>query len=202
LAIIFGCLAGLGFKTELSGRNLNEWVRASVVPGVVLVLSAILITNQWDLAASAFGVIAVGMISGLGLLTCMTAHARPPRFVLTIAAVFVASSLTQGSSGRLLHAERNFFGLVKVTHDAELDTNRLFPGNPLHGQQSQLSSLCREPSTFFTRAGPIGQIFATMMSRSAGPSAKIAIVGLGVGILATYARPGENWTFYELDPAI
>ncbi len=202
LAIVFGCLAGLGFKTELSGRGVNECVRALVVPGVVLVLSAILITNQWHLAASAFGVVAVGMISGLGLLTCVTARSRPLRFVLTIASVFLASSLTQGPSGHLLHAERNFFGLVKVTHDTELDANRLFHGSTLHGQQSQLPSLRGEPSTFFTRSGPIGQLFATVKSRFDGLGGQVAIVGLGVGTLATYARAGENWTFYELDPAI
>jgi hypothetical protein len=202
LAIVFGCLAGLGFKIEFSSRNLNEWFRASIVPCLVFLVSAILITNQWDITAKALGVIAVGMISGLGLLTCVTARSRPLRFVLTMASVLVASSLTQGPSGRLLHAERNFFGVVKVTHDAELDANRLFHGSTLHGQQSRLPRLRGEPSTFFTRSGPIGQIFAMTESRFEGTDTQVAIVGLGVGTLAAYARPGENWTFYELDPAI
>ncbi len=28
------------------------------------------------------------------------------------------------------------------------------------------------------------------------------MVGLGVGTLATYAHPGQHWTFFEIDPAI
>ena len=30
----------------------------------------------------------------------------------------------------------------------------------------------------------------------------MAIVGLGAGTLACFARPGQSWTFYELDPAV
>jgi spermidine synthase len=35
-----------------------------------------------------------------------------------------------------------------------------------------------------------------------GGNARIAIVGLGTGTLACYARPGQAWTFYEIDPAV
>jgi spermidine synthase len=31
---------------------------------------------------------------------------------------------------------------------------------------------------------------------------EIAVVGLGVGTLATYAQPAQHWTFFEIDPAI
>ena len=68
-------------------------------------------------------------------------------------------------SGRLLHIERNFFGVVRVTHDAEQNVNRLFHGSTLHGQQSLDPALRREPSTYFTRSGPIGQVFRAMEAR-------------------------------------
>jgi spermidine synthase len=35
-----------------------------------------------------------------------------------------------------------------------------------------------------------------------GPNARIGVVGLGAGTLACYARPGQSWTFYEIDPAV
>ena len=31
---------------------------------------------------------------------------------------------------------------------------------------------------------------------------RVAILGLGTGTLATYARPRERWTFYEINPSI
>ena len=28
------------------------------------------------------------------------------------------------------------------------------------------------------------------------------VIGLGTGSLACYARPGQDWTFFEIDPAM
>ncbi|MFN3592509.1 MAG: spermidine synthase, partial [Thermaurantiacus sp.] len=35
-----------------------------------------------------------------------------------------------------------------------------------------------------------------------GPGARIGFVGLGAGSMACYARPGQQWTAYEIDPAM
>jgi hypothetical protein len=65
-----------------------------------------------------------------------------------------------------------------------------------------------EPLSYFTRSGPIGQVFEVFQEQSAAESGKarlprrVCITGLGVGALASYARPGEEWTFYEIDPAM
>jgi SAM-dependent methyltransferase len=119
-----------------------------------------------------------------------------------VAAVLLAGGMSQGPSGRLLHIERSFFGVLRVTEDPERRIHRLFHGSTLHGQQSLEPSLSREPSTYFTRSGPIGQVFEALGTRLERPGARVAIVGLGVGTLASYARAGQRWTFYELDPAV
>jgi spermidine synthase len=31
---------------------------------------------------------------------------------------------------------------------------------------------------------------------------RIGVVGLGIGTVACYARPGQEWTFFEIDPAV
>src|SRR5205823_597658 len=31
---------------------------------------------------------------------------------------------------------------------------------------------------------------------------RVGVVGLGVGSTAAYAKPGETWTFYEIDPLV
>ncbi len=35
-----------------------------------------------------------------------------------------------------------------------------------------------------------------------GANPRIGVIGLGAGTLACYARPGQKWTFYEIDPAM
>ena len=32
--------------------------------------------------------------------------------------------------------------------------------------------------------------------------ARVAVIGLGAGSLACYAKPAQEWTFYEIDPAV
>jgi hypothetical protein len=148
------------------------------------------------------GVLGVMVVSGLGILSCLTAQRRPVRFALVVAAVLSAGAMLPGVSGRLLHVERDFFGVLRVTHDDASNVNRLFHGSTLHGQQSLDPALRREPSTYFTRTGPIGQVFHAMDGRLNQQGSRVAIVGLGAGTLASYARSGQSWTFYEIDGAV
>lgn len=43
----------------------------------------------------------------------------------------------------------------------------------------------------------MGEVLASDL---AGP--RIGVVGLGAGVLAAYAREGQQWTFFELDPKV
>src|SRR5262249_59316312 len=55
----------------------------------------------------------------------------------------------------------------------------------------------QEPISYYHRQGPIGQLFAELDARPG--SLRIAVIGLGTGTLAAYARPGDAITFYEID---
>ncbi|MFI5459785.1 MAG: spermidine synthase [Isosphaerales bacterium] len=202
LAVVLACLVATGIKARPSGGTFKGWMGDLCFPGVVFLLVSILATNQGGLADSVLGVLGVMVASGLGFFACVTAGRRPVRFALVVAAVLVAGGLSHGPSGRLLHIERNFFGVVRVTHDAERNVHRLFHGSTLHGQQSLDPALRREPSTYFTRSGPIGQVFGAIQPRIDLPGERVAIVGLGAGTLASYAGPCQHWTFYEIDAAV
>jgi hypothetical protein len=202
LAIILACAVAPGVEMRRHLATIREWQGDLLLPVIVFFLTAILVTNQVGLGESLLGVLGVMLASGLGLLACMTAGRRPMRFALTVAAVLLASSLSSGVSGRLIHVERSFFGVVRVTHDSELKVHRLFHGTTLHGQQSLEKALAHEPSTYFTRSGPIGQVFEWLRPHLNQSGLRVAILGLGAGTLASYARPGDEWTFYEIDPIV
>jgi SAM-dependent methyltransferase len=51
--------------------------------------------------------------------------------------------------------------------------------------------------SYYHREGPIGHLFAELQRRST--TLRIAVIGLGTGTLAAYARPGDAITFYEID---
>lgn len=58
----------------------------------------------------------------------------------------------------------------------------------------------QEPLTYYHRTGPVGEIFAELRHRH--PTGNVAMIGLGTGSVATYARPGQSLTFYEIDPTV
>jgi hypothetical protein len=126
---------------------------------------------------------------------------RPLRFALGLGAVMLASLLMSEPSNWTLYAERNFFGTMRVTRD-EADTMRRFShGSTLHGRQFTDPRRACEPLSYYHRRGPLGSLFESFEARAARPL-NVAVVGLGTGASAAYSKPGQTWTFYEIDPSV
>jgi len=198
ISLILTCLVPPAAALELQPTNLKTLKRVLGFPLLVFALTALAIKR----GDGAIGGVATMLGSGLVFLACWNRQAQPVRFGLTLGAAWLASGLSAGLNGRVISRERNFFGVLQVTEDLASRSHRLFHGQTLHGQQSLIPSQRREPSSYFHRAGPIGQVFEAIQAREASEGAEIAIAGLGIGTLATYAKPGERWTFYEIDPAV
>ncbi|HWK88994.1 MAG TPA: fused MFS/spermidine synthase, partial [Longimicrobium sp.] len=103
----------------------------------------------------------------------------------------------------LLLAERSFYGHYKVVLQQSRrdgDFHVLRHGSTLHGAQSLDPARHREPLTYYLRRGPLGQTVAAL-GRPVGQR-RVAVVGLGTGTTAAYGAPGDEWTFFEIDPGI
>lgn len=175
--------------------------RRLIVPVAVFAMTALLVRDVGGFGASALGAVAIMLICGLVALACWRQRARPVSFTLTLGAAVSACGLADARDGGLLWRDRDFFGVLRVTRDDQSGCIRLFHGSTLHGEQSRDPEFAREPRSYFTRSGPVGGVFAALADRPE-PIRRVMIVGLGVGSLASYARPGESWTFLELDPAV
>ncbi len=125
---------------------------------------------------------------------------RPLRFALSMGALLLAG-ITCLNAGKILYAERTFFGVYRVQQDSSGRYIALAHGTTLHGMQAVSGPERLEPLTYFSRPGPFGQAFAGL-SRASKNVDRIAVIGLGVGTLAAYAAPSQDWTFYEIDPAV
>jgi hypothetical protein len=125
---------------------------------------------------------------------------RPFRFFACVAALLLAGSLVQSAFGRSIYAARTFFGIYRVRLDDRRHFRFMFHGSTLHGMQSTLPARRHEALSYYYRTGPIGQVFDEVPIAS--QTSEVAVVGLGVGSLATYAQPGQHWTFYEIDPEV
>jgi spermidine synthase len=133
---------------------------------------------------------------GAGALVCFFFSRRPVRFALGVGALLLAGVLSPRGDGKVLRAERSFFGVHRVFVDPTGKYHVLVHGVTVHGRQSLDPARRREPLAYYDRAGPAGDVFATSAGRNVG------VIGLGAGELSAYARDGERWTFFEIDPVI
>ena len=125
---------------------------------------------------------------------------RPLRFGLGLCAVMLASVYYTEAPERTLHVVRNFFGRTRVTADATGRINSLYSGNTVHGRQFAEQSRRCEPLSYHHENGPLGQVMAVF--NAAPANGRVAVIGLGVGAMASYSKPGQQWTFYEIDPDV
>jgi hypothetical protein len=169
-----------------------------LVPVCLVLLTLILafVADRYDLEY----VQALAVAVGVPLIIAYQFRRRPLRFALALGAVLLGSQLFAQLNTRTLHAERNFFGVLRVTRDERDTLHWLYNGSTIHGRQyTDFTRQC-EPLSYYHRAGPLGQVFSAFQARPPAPD--VAIVGLGTGATAAYARANERWTFYEINPAV
>lgn len=132
--------------------------------------------------------------------------------LLTFAALQIAG---KPSDARILHQERSFYGILKVsrlatdgqTRDPDLKIagiadifHRLHHGYTLHGVERRVKVRYQLPLSYYSREGPIGALFkAAIINRNCR---NIGVVGLGCGTIAWYGRAWQNIDFFEIDPAV
>jgi len=126
---------------------------------------------------------------------------RPLRFGLAVAALFAVATWLPGEYSRILTVERSFFGVHRVRVDSVNEFHRLEHGTTVHGIESLRREFRGGPLGYYSRIGPVGQLFAARR-RMKMPLRKVGAVGLGAGAVAAYAEPGESWTFFEIDPVV
>ncbi len=146
----------------------------------------------------------VAVVSGIPLLACLVFSGRPVRFGMCALAFFLANGLNAVATDESLYVHRNFFGVIRVrpevTADGKIVQHTLIHGGIDHGRQYVEGPKRYEPVTYFHPQGPIGQIFTAFKDRD--EVEPYAVIGLGIGTLAAYGRPGQVVHFYEIDPAV
>ena len=120
----------------------------------------------------------------------------------------IGCSMLAGGQAQLV--ARSFFGVHRVREFG--DVRLLFHGTTVHGIQRVRrpdgSPLDRTrppiPGAYYHATGALALgLDVARRSASAGrPAFNVGIIGLGVGAMACHGRPGETWTFFEIDPTV
>ena len=181
------------FTRSKKPTRVLDWV-APVLVGVGAALALLAVQGDGGESATTARAIVFGLVLGI----VVNFARRPRRFGAAIAAVFLAASVAS-SDAEVIDRERSFFGIYRV--EAVGDYHEIYDGTTVHGVE-RFGPGQPEPLSYYHPRGPIGDLFRTMGTSPDRAASRTAIVGLGAGGLACYSRPGERWTFYEIDPDV
>lgn len=102
-----------------------------------------------------------------------------------------------------LDARRNFYGTLHLEAEATDDPLRqglyMYHGRIAHGFQFAQPSKRRQPTLYFDIASGAGVALNRFPRNS---TVRVGVIGLGAGTLAAYAKPGDYYRFYEINPAV
>jgi len=108
-----------------------------------------------------------------------------------------------GSSEGSLAVARNFYGVLRVREVDTLDPaqhkRELVHGRIVHGTQFLDPAKKSWPTTYYGHASGIGRL---LDAGTGDPSRRIGVIGLGIGSLAAYGKPRDQWRFYEINPDV
>ncbi len=141
------------------------------------------------------------LILGIPALICLFYSGRPMRFALSIGILVTFCMLYANYlkiDSKVLYVERNFFGVHRISQIGLFTA--LYQDTTLHGSQRVDQRNKCIPISYFYSTGPVGQYFNSL-DKNNTPN-KVAVVGLGTGALACYGKAEQEWTFYEIDPAV
>ncbi len=117
-------------------------------------------------------------------------------YTLALAAILYANGGSYNISVTAADArQRSYFGIYTINTDSA--SRWLMHGTTMHGMQ--MLATPKRPISYYGPASGVGQTMAKAESLY-GAGASIGVVGLGTGTLSCYAKPGQKWQFFEIDP--
>lgn len=180
-------------------------VLALLLPGVAgrviaideksaIAVTAVFLATAWIVREQDLTTLAV-LLATIALLNAAVSFWRavPLAGAVAVALLFVLVFQPSGIQAQ----ERSFFGVYRVQEKGN-GTMELASGTTVHGTQlAGDDGLSLEPTSYYHESGPMGQLLTTARARR-----NVGIVGLGVGGLAAYGRPGDRYTYFEIDPTV
>ena len=115
--------------------------------------------------------------------------------------IFLVSTEVRFREGYLV-VERNFYGVLRVREDDvgdELQRRSLVHGTITHGYQYTNPATRELAGSYYSTNSGVGR---TLLATQPDGALRVGVIGLGVGVLASYARERDHYSIYELNPAV
>jgi hypothetical protein len=200
------CLAAAAFALTRTDRVRP---RDLVLAGGIGIVVVLLVVNEAPLLKwFAFATAAGAFAGAMAIAYLPTMVGRPWLFPITVLLIVTVTSLVPHVYGVELFRTRNVYGVLIAKESTDGSFTELYHGSTVHGMQHSERTQTGEVSpvapqtalTYYHSGSPVGQIFSTL--NASGCALHVGIVGLGAGTLAAYAKPGDEFEFFEIDPGV
>jgi hypothetical protein len=116
-----------------------------------------------------------------------------------VATVAIATYSLQTYRNNTRVMVRNFYGVVRTRDFREpVPFRAMYHGGIKHGGQLLDPGLEHTPSSYFGPTSGYGRVFASLPEEPR----RVGVIGLGAGAIGAYARRGDVFRFYEIDPQV
>jgi len=183
----------------------GQFVRR-IWPALVVAAIAIVQPLLFELRLSASAVLPF-QIMLVALVGWMLLQRHDPvRLAALAVSAFIITGVWQPGLN-VIETARSFFGVHRVVETSDGSYRLLHHGTTIHGAERVRDAQGApvtgrpEPLTYYYFGGPISESVAAARSAQ-GRLNSVAVVGLGAGSLACHSKPGEAWTFFEIDPEV
>lgn len=205
LALTMACRPGVISHVR---NNLVEFAIAATlfVVGTIALYHGARFATGHDVTFGKYG-IAAGMtlIAAIVMLVFWRYPMRQAAaaLVMCMMIVMLPSDVHRGQ------AQRSYFGVYRVMQSEDSRFNLLNHGTTLHGAQrirDEQGNIVADttPATYYHPASPMAKSIGVIRDKLAakGEKGRFGVVGLGAGSLSCYAKEGETWRFFEIDPVV
>ncbi|MDP7009995.1 MAG: hypothetical protein QF685_01330 [Verrucomicrobiota bacterium] len=126
-------------------------------------------------------------------------------FLLLVPALFVLGfglkkQATETQKGAM-YVDRNFYGTIKISQYTDSNGSPyrlLLNGRITHGYQYEETEICNRITTYYTEESGAG----LAIELTPKLNKRVGVVGMGVGTIAGYARKGDVYRFYDINPLV
>ena len=210
-AMFFMCMVCHGELVRLrpDPRYLTEFYLLIAAGGAVGGISVSLIA---PLIFTSFFEWKIGLVASYGIaVAALAVAATGGRLRLAMSAVLVPTAVVglwyildwETEKQTSVDRARNFYGVVSVLEYDRDDPAKhefmLMHGRIPHGRQFAAPDKRRLPTAYYSNESGVGRAIRYFHARG---TVRVGVVGLGVGTLAAYAGPGDEYRFYEINPEV
>ena len=174
--------------------------------GKLVALAGALLLGAWAAAANLGSPAAPYLIAVVIGVAILLNWRSPGRTAILGLAATLASLVIQAHTFQRENF-RSFFGVHRISEEADGKFRLLVHGNTMHGamrirnEDGTPATGRPQPTTYYHPDGPLGD--AVKAARAAQGTLKhAAFIGLGVGSLACHVNTDEAVTYFEIDPLV